>query len=81
MATGAGGGEAGGEGVLARRWLTAALGLWCLALGLGLLGVLLDADALRALGFPVRRAAVLVTVIWAVLAAIGALWRRVRRRR
>ena len=66
--------------VAAGRLLMVAFALWILALGLGFLGALLDADVLRAMGFPLRRVAVMVTIAWAVLAAIDALWRRLRRR-
>ncbi len=64
----------------ARTWLVAALALWGVAFGLALLGFVLDADALRGLGLLLRRAAVAATIVWAALAAVAALWRRVRGR-
>lgn len=65
--------------MVAPNWFRAALMLWALALGLGLLGLLLDAAALRALGGLVLRAAVVATVAWALREALGAVWRRIRR--
>ena len=61
-----------------RTWLRAALALWGIAFGLALLGVLLDAGVLRGLGLLVGRGAVAATIVWAALAAVAALRRRVR---
>ena len=73
-------GELGQPKTIAQKTLIAAAALWGLSLLFALLGLLLGAEPLIALGFPLRRLALAVTIVWALLAAGGALWRRVRGR-
>lgn len=61
-----------------RQWFLVAAVLWGVILALGVLGYLLDSDTLVGLGFPLRRLALAVTLLWLLFSALGALWNRLR---
>ncbi len=61
-----------------QTWFRVALGLWGLAVLLALVGYALDAEVVYALSLPLRRAALAVTVLWALLTLAAALWREIR---
>ena len=62
-----------------RSLFLAVVALWGLAVLLALGGYVLDAEALVGLSVLLRRLALLVTIVWGLLAGVAALWRRVWR--
>ena len=62
-----------------RSLFLAVVALWGLAVLLWLGGYVMDAEALIALALLLRRLALLLTIAWALLAGVAALWRRVWR--
>ena len=71
-------GDNGSSMLTLRSLFHAAIALWGLAVLLALAGYVVDAEALVALSLPLRRVALAVTLVWGLLAAVAALWRRVR---
>ena len=71
-------GDNGASMLTLRSLFHAAMALWVLAVLLACACYDVADDARVSLSLPLRRVALAVTVVWALLAAVAALWRRVR---
>lgn len=64
-----------------RNWLVAAVAFWGIALLTAVVGFVVGVEPLAAMSFLLRRLALLVTLVWIILAGAAAVWRSVRPRR